>query len=780
MHSDRVLRYLTPSLWCVFAVAVMLALAIKIAGGIVLETDILALLPTTEQDPVVARASLQFNQALSRRHLLVVGADTLKEAIAAADESAARLGDVPGIAEIEYRFDGDRQRAMMAPYLEYQSLLLDPDSRTQMQSGGGRAFLNNTLQLMYSPLVPVSSALLTNDPLLLFYRFASSLAQGQQRVSLRDGVLTVADNNRHYVLINLTLDRSPFSVQLQREFLPPLETILSEIESKYRHVEILNVGVVRYAQAGVESARREISTIGLGSLAGIVVLLWLVFRSPLPLLAALLPIATGFVAAFTACQWLFGSVHLLTLVFGASLIGISIDYSFHYFCDRLGGDASWTGDRGVRHIFNGIALGLLTSVLGYASLCFAPFPGMQQMALFSSVGLAAAFLTVVCLFPKLAPGPSLTGCNRQWITWAGRFADALRWRRSWLLLVALSTMAGVGLLRLTVNDDIRLLQSSPAALRGEEQRVSALLGQSLSNQFLVVEGKSPQQVLEREEQLRPQLQALQQRGQLARFDALSQQLPSAASQRENYHLVRQQLLADPGLLEQYGDALGLDAEILAAFIARYPATAPTPLSLKRWLASEAGKPWQHLWLGATERGYASVIVLYAGESAALGHLEQGLAGVTLVDKVTDISALLRQYRERAAVLVMLSYGLIYGLLCLRYQPLRALRVMIPPATAVVVALGVLGWAGQALNIFHLLALLLVLGIGVDYTLFLEEGAPHRDSTLLAILLSAVTTVLSFGLLALSATPAVAAFGVTVLVGIVVCLLLAPMLCNGNN
>ena len=49
----------------------------------------------------------------------------------------------------------------------------------------------------------------------------------------------------------------------------------------------------------------------------------------------------------------------------------------------------------------GLLLALATSVLGYLVLAAVPFPGLRQMALFSVVGLAAAFLTVIANY--LAP-----------------------------------------------------------------------------------------------------------------------------------------------------------------------------------------------------------------------------------------------------------------------------------------------------------------------------------------------------------------------------------------
>ena len=64
-------------------------------------------------------------------------------------------------------------------------------------------------------------------------------------------------------------------------------------------------------------------------------MLLFVYRSALPIFLALLSISVGLFLAFIFTYLIFGKVHLFTLVFGASLIGVSIDYTFHFLTNRL-------------------------------------------------------------------------------------------------------------------------------------------------------------------------------------------------------------------------------------------------------------------------------------------------------------------------------------------------------------------------------------------------------------------------------------------------------------
>src|SRR5690606_38115642 len=140
-------------------------------------------------------------------------------------------------------------------------------------------------------------------------------------------------------------------------------------------------------------ARHEISTVGVGSTAGIVALLLFVFRRPRPLLLSLLALMTGTATAVLACLLVFGRIHLVALIFGASLVGVAIDYTLHWLGNRFRGGAIQPLAEAV--LLRALGVALLTSVLGFGLLTLAPFPGLRQIALFFAAGLSGAWLTVM-------------------------------------------------------------------------------------------------------------------------------------------------------------------------------------------------------------------------------------------------------------------------------------------------------------------------------------------------------------------------------------------------
>jgi len=154
--------------------------------------------------------------------------------------------------------------------------------------------------------------------------------------------------------------------------------------------------------------------------------------------------------------------------------------------------------------------------------------------------------------------------------------------------------------------------------------------------------------------------------------------------------------------------------------------------------------------------------------------------VQWVDKVDEISSVLGRYRQYMGWVVLGAYVVVYALLFPRYRR-RTWRVLAPAALASIATLALLGFAAQKLQLFHVLALMLLLGVGVDYGIFIQEHPDRRNHTpWLAIGMSAANTILSFGLLGLSRTPALQAFGLTMLVGTALAWLLVPCFVSSSE
>jgi predicted exporter len=323
----------------------------------------------------------------------------------------------------------------------------------------------------------------------------------------------------------------------------------------------------------------------------------------------------------------------------------------------------------------------------------------------------------------------------------------------------------VGLWRLDTDDDLRSLQSSPPALIEQQAEISRLLGMPSPAQFYLVRGANTEQTLQREEALIAKLDRLKAQQRIGGYRAISDWLPSQKRQAADALLTAR---AETEVMSQVSAQLGEDLQ-------RQP-PAMGNIEANAFLRSPASQPFRHLWLGSLGDTVATVVLVDdLSKSGALDLLRaqaEGLEGVRWVDRTADFSRLLGHYRKMMTWLLLVGALLVFAVLYWRYRG-RAWRALLPTLLAGLLTVALLGWLGQPLQLFNVLALMLLLGMGIDYGVFLVEhqGDP---SAWLAVSVGAASTWLSFGLLGLSSTPALRAFGLTLLFGIGLVWLISPL------
>jgi predicted exporter len=219
-------------------------------------------------------------------------------------------------------------------------------------------------------------------------------------------------------------------------------------------------------------------------------------------------------------------------------------------------------------------------------------------------------------------------------------------------------------------------------------------------------------------------------------------------------------------------ALGVPPQTLKDHITALAAT-PSP-TLQAALAGPMSERWRPLWLGESGGVAAAMVTLQNLRNVdALHAVADDIPGATLVDRTGELNAMFSATRVEAAELKLASYVLAGLLLWFFLGRGATWRILAVPLAATVCSLAVLGYLGQPLTLFSLFGLLLVTAIGVDYAIFMYEQVAGPAASLVGIALGGVTTLLSFGLLALSKTPAVSSFGLAVALGVMFSLLWAP-------
>jgi predicted exporter len=725
------------------------------SGRVRINTDVLAMLPKDERRPEVEQALAALAKAGEGRVIVLLRAPSDSEG--AMDRFIAALrAAAPGIAW-RHAVPDAQQSDWLRFFAPQRGALLTDAQRTSLQSAPTDALAREVLANLMQPVGLPRVGRWIDDPFDTLGHWIAERAQGS-KVRVINGRLRLADPQGDWMVALIDSGASAFALRDNERIAGALDAARAAVPQ----AQVLAAGVPLHAHAAATQAQREMHLIGLGSLAGVFALSWLAFARIRPRLLVLLSIGSGLLVAVAATLAVFGELHLITLVFGASLVGVAENYASSHYCSRIGQPPSARFAL-MREQLPTMALALSTTLAGYALLATTPFPGLQQVAVFSAAGLTAAFVSTWLWFPYLDAGavperPLTRALGRAWRCWPGvgrRGAFG-----AGLVIVAVSAVA---LSRGRADDDIRLLQNTPPALMQAQLDTGRRLGLPSPAQFYLLSARSEAELLEHEEALKARLAGVK---GLAGWQAVSDWVPSPAQQREDAALVKRRWAeVAPVVAAQIGQALpaGVTAE-------------PAGLTVDRWRAAPVSEAARHQWLGRGADGQWHSVLMLRGVSRemlpTLAALADG-ATVRWVDKVADVSALLARQRMRMLAVLAIAVAAVAALLAWRLR--RAWwRALVPTLLAGALALAAPALAGQPWQLFHVLALLLLLGVGVDYGIFLLAQPSRRDLRgFVSVTLAAASTWLSFGLLALSATPALRAFGLTLGLGIVLAWFLTP-------
>lgn len=738
-----------------------------------IETSILKLLPSDKYDLEQSEAINRFTDNVSSKVVFLIGASKLEDAQNAAKLFYGQLSATTLFKDLTLYVDQAIQKKTISQLYPFRTGLLTSKQVSKFSEEDYSSIWSEALRMLSGPITASFSSQLPKDPLLLFADFAQQLAHTDGQII--NGMVVVKDHDYFYILINATLDINPFSISQQEQFQSETELAIDLLNVSYSNLRLVRGGVIFHALSGTERARHDISTIGIGSLIGILLLIVITFRSITPIVLSMICIVSGVLVGASSCILLFGTVHIITLVFGSSLIGVSIDYAFHYFA-HLRQSSEQNTLAVIKDIFPGITFGLITSVIGYFMLILTDFPGLRQISVFSVTGLVASWLCVILWFPNVRI--SLHTSTKTPLVIISQILISI-WDQRWFriaiagLLILLAPLILFTLSDIPFNDDIRILQNASVFQQQQDKTLREILNISTDQQYLLIKANSPQNLLVQEEDILPQLDKLVNSGNLSGYQASSRLFPSLKAQRQSRHLLSNALTENSFLAQKLID-LGLEPDQIESY--RDLLTEDNPyLDISKLHNFEIGNLVHSLWLGHIANNYYSVILLDGLKSKnPIISLANSSDNISIISRADDISKLFKQYRVSSMYLIAIAYLVIFALLLKRYRLLKSLLVILPPIFASFLAIAISVWTYTSLNIFHIFAVILVLAIGIDYTIFFAESMSPRKTTMLAITLSAITTILSFGLLALSDTTAISSFGLTIMCGILVSFLLSPI------
>ncbi|WP_286133229.1 MMPL family transporter [Tatumella sp. OPLPL6] len=745
--------------WALLCIALVIGLG-RLLPESHLNNSVLSLLPAQINQNLPPDIYQAMTERLDRQVVwMVSGEDEQQRPLA--QKWLTQLHAIPELHALQGPMSSEQQQQWGRYFSLYRNNNIDDQTRQRLADHGEQQARWIVGQL-YSAFSGVSSQELQHDPLMLIRGAQLDLASKGNALTLQQGWLTARDKQGvTWYFLHGELDGTVANMGENHKLVDKINAIKTDFLRHYPSAKVLSRGTLFYSDHASEQAKRDMLHLGSTTIIALILLILWVFRSIRPLILSLISISVGALAGGVVVLAIWHEVHMMTLVMSMSIIGISTDYSLYYLCERRVFGTVNSPWQSLTKVGKTLLLAVLTTIIAYAIMLLAPFPGIQQMAAFSIAGLSASCLTVYCWHPWLSRGLPVNALpfTPFFLRWIALWRHNQWVRRGIPMGLALLSILGVSQLR--INDDIAQLQSLPQDLVVQEKAITEMTHQPSDQKWFVVYGPTPEIMLNRLAELRPLLQQAERHHLIKQWRALP--LNSLAQQSKDVDLIKQ---AAP-FIEKRLTQLGIPTTPIN--------TTSLPLTPDIWLKSPVSEGWRLLWFQLADGTTASLVPVSGVEnSREVAALTQHLPGVVWVDRKASFDDVFSHYRKLISGLLIVSLIVIAVSAIIRQGWKQGCMTLVPSVLSLTCGLASLTLRGEPVTLFSMLALNLVLGIGINYTLFFSNPRGSAVVSLQAITLALITTLLTLGMLLFSSTEAISSFGTVLCSGIFTAWLLSPL------
>ena len=680
------------------------------------ETNILKAIFSTNEDNLLVDLSTRFSSKIN----VIIESDDYDEAETVAKTFYAKL-DKTKMHSSDINATG-----IIRDYEKYQNNLLSNKTRKLLINKDYNAVVANSYEALYNPVMPPIGSI-EQDPFLLLTDFVMNLNENSQTPT---DFTPIQLNDKFYSLIMLDVDNelalSPTVLNSEVKKLVDLQNELSKDGAK-----VYLTGAPVHSYFASSHSIFEINLICILSTLFVIGLIFWYFGSLLPLIPIAVSIGLGIYAGYCVTALIFKDIHILTFVFSTTLIGVCVDYSLHYFVALKEGK---NGVDAIKDIFKSLTVSLITTVSAFLILLFADFVLLRQISVFTITGLVTVYGVVVLGYPMIngvLAAKTLHKCMKykpMLLQWATCVAPLLSFLAALFLIF--------GLFCTHFDDNIKNMYTPPKNLLNAEKLFTEIAGTNADTSIFVVKGENLQDILQKEEKIADKFNDENSFG----YQALSKFVPSEKLQKSNQILRK---------------------ELYSAKLYDYAEFLPTQTRLQLINANfgsdflSVNKDFEFLKKNFLIDENTSIMLVS-------GYKGQAIDGVKIINFQKDISSQIRHCRKICLALLVPIFGLLYLLLAKIYDFKSAVKILAPSVCAVVFVFAVLGLFGCAINLFHLLAIFLIIGFGLDYSVFRFTNSEKSGDS---VLLSCLTTVFSFALLAFAGFKLISSLGTVLALGL---------------
>ncbi|MBL7763322.1 MAG: 1-acyl-sn-glycerol-3-phosphate acyltransferase [Chitinophagaceae bacterium] len=725
---------------------------------------------------------------VSLKDTTVVEPDSL---IAYADSFVAQLQSSSSafVKNIRYKVDDDVTMELFQVIQEHLPVFLSENDYhsidTLIAKEKIKERLEQDIRILSSPSGLALKNIITNDPVGISFIALKKLQQLQydNNFELYDNYIVTKDNKNLLLFITPVYPSNNTGKNI--EFFHSLDSVINKLSaSGFKDVDASYFGASAVSAGNAQQLRKDtLYTQGI-TVVFLVLFIALFFRKKRAPFLILIPVVYGALFSLAAVYFIKGSLSVIALATGSVILGIAINYSLHVFNHyRHVPDIKQV----IKDLSFPLTIGSFTTIGGFFCLEFVKSEMLQDIGLFAGFSLIGASLCSLIFLPHFIETKKQNAHHSSWID---KIASLNPEHNKWLVgLIAVLTVvffffAG----KVRFEPDMMQMNYMPADLKKAENKLNRITDYSLKSVYLVSEGKTLDEALQKSEKLLTDIALLKEKNEIKNYSGVSSLLLSDSLQRlridkwnKYWDESKKKELING--LQKEGSVLGFRASAFDNFKnlldKNYEPADNNSLE-------EVKKNFLDDYI--TEKpGQASVITMLktsAGSKQSVIEKFDDRADVTVLDRQYLTSRLTQIVNSDFNSIAWLTSILVFVVLLITFGRIELATVaFLPMLISWIWILGIMGIFGITFNLINIIVSALIFGLGDDYSLFIMDGLlqeyktgkKNLSSYKSSIFLSAITTVAGLGVLLFAKHPALRSIAFVSVTGILCVVLMSQVL-----
>ena len=587
----------------------------------------------------------------------------------------------------------------------------------------------------------------------------------------------ISSDGRH-LLVTAVPAGSGTDTTLARQLKQAVDQVAERVRPVFEprgvRVTLTPVGAYRAALDNEVIVRGDVQYALWFTTLGVAVLLLLSFPRPLIGLLSLLPAMAGAVVALFVMTFIYRSISLMVLGFGGAIISITVDHgvAFFLFMDRPNGSS---GKEAAHEVRSASLLATLTTMCAFGALIFSGFPIFAQLGLFAALGHFFSFLFIQLIFPHVFP--SLRASRECWRPLPSLAERLFSFGSKGALAALVFFIVMAFFARPDFNISLSKMNTVSRDTQSAEQLMLTVWGNIFGKVYLMAEAPSLEALQDKGDQLLSLLEADPNPTVLEKAFLPAMVFPgpqrSAANLASWKHFWSRERIAEVmAALQEAGGQAGFTPEAFDPFRGTladsYPGTSSEGIpaddfALLGISAGQGSNPWRQIASLARPPDYPGEH-FYARYSALAGIFEPDLFARRLGEMISNTFLKLVATIVPIVVLtVLVSFLDLY----------LSLIALAPVLFAMACTLGTLRLLGLPMDLPALVLTIIILGEGVELSLYIVTAyqrygrASHPYFPLIrsSVLVNSASTMIAFGVLAISRHTLLKSAGITSLLAI---------------